>query len=107
MKVFFLIAVVLCLSLYCWTMTGSGSGLGTSLSCFSVTSPAGLAALSAAGAGPPDAGFRVWIEGANCDAMCAAKGAACVSLKMNGSVNPGFDCADALDLLRGSDVVIG
>jgi hypothetical protein len=107
MKLFFIMAVLLCLSVYGWRVTGSGNGQRASLSCFSVTSPATLAALSAADRGSLNADSRLWIEGATCDAICAAKGAACVSSKKNGSVNPGFDCADALDPLRGDDVVIG
>jgi hypothetical protein len=46
-------------------------------------------------------------RGATCDALCEAKGAVCVSLKMNGASNPGFGCGDALDPLKSSNAVAG
>lgn len=46
-------------------------------------------------------------RGATCDALCAAKDAVCVGLKMNGAVNPGFGCGDGLDPLKDSKAVAG
>src|SRR6202030_3924764 len=84
MRLSFLTTIFLCLTLSCCTTTGSnnsvdGNGQGASLSCFSVTSPAGLAALSAADRGPRNAEPPLWIEGSTCDAMCASQGAACTA----------------------------
>jgi hypothetical protein len=33
----------------------------------------------------------------SCDQVCAAENASCVSLKLNGALNPGIGCADAID----------
>lgn len=42
----------------------------------------------------------------SCDLICTEKGAACVSLQMDGAVSPGFGCADALDKFRGAFAVV-
>jgi hypothetical protein len=55
------------------------------LACFSIT--------------PPKAG------GQSCDALCAKRSAACVGLKFDGAINPGFGCADELDPLKGAFAV--
>jgi hypothetical protein len=44
--------------------------------------------------------------GPSCDKLCAAQHAACVGLTLNGSINPGIGCADAIDALKG-DAVAG
>jgi hypothetical protein len=41
----------------------------------------------------------------SCNVLCAAKDAACVGLKLDGAINPGFGCADALDPLKGASAV--
>jgi len=48
------------------------------LMCFSITPPKDSAARQ------------------NCDQLCAAKNAACVSLALNGAFNPAISCADNL-----------
>lgn len=65
----------------------NGAVHGGGLSCFSIT--------------PPKAGGR------SCDALCENKGAACVSLKFDGAISPGFGCGDALNPLKGSSAVAG
>jgi hypothetical protein len=70
---------------------GAGKSTGGSdvvhaggLACFSITPPAG---------------------GQSCDALCAKRSAACVGLKFDGAINPGFGCADKLDPLKGATAV--
>lgn len=93
MKHYFVITILLCLTLVCCTTTASNNlanGNGrerASLSCFSITPPKG--------------------GGPSCDALCGAKGAVCVSLKISGAVNPGVGCGDAIDSLKGGESVAG
>jgi hypothetical protein len=57
-----------------------------------VAPPSGLACFSMTPA-PAEKGKSL----PSCDALCAQKGAACVSLNLNGAINPGMGCADPAD----------